>query len=179
MYCDSQTWRVGWETTAFCRFSKYEVIRNEDGISWDLNFTLNSGRIFTKSHQYSAINITINQRAVLICTKTGSDFRFCFGLLRDTYIEMQLLPLWMVVLEIKYCIKGVLCTPDRQKTCGFETCSVNPGILTQRILFCKVLFLRFLYFHFTNSLKSEFIFKKSETSLSMCEVWFDSKLKSD
>lgn len=153
MYCDSQTWRVGWETTVFYRFAKYEIIRNEDGISWDLNSTLNSGRIFTKSHQYSAINTIINQRAVLICAKTGSDFRFCFGLLRF-HIEMQLLPRWTVILEIKYCIKGVLCTSNRQKTCGFETCSVNPGILTQRILFCKVLFLRFLYFHFTNSLKS-------------------------
>ena len=76
----------GWLRNDY-KLDKYEAKRNEAGISSDLNFSLWVQEEFSQRvTDILASYIIINQRIVLICVKTRSDFRFYIGLLRHTYL---------------------------------------------------------------------------------------------
>lgn len=148
---------VDWKITAFYRLAKYEVIRNEDGTFWDLNFTLNSGRTFIVTNMLAII--TINWGVVPTCINTGGVF-CVLVLLRQTYRHRQLLPLWGGNLRNKIS-KNIMYFQQIENLWLWGPWCEPRGIPFN------------LSFYF---LKSTFTCSNSETSLGMCAVWFKIKI---
>lgn len=148
---------VDWKITAFYRLAKYEVIRNEDGTFWDLNFTLNSGRTFIVTNMLAII--TINWGVVPMCLKRWGCF-LCAGPSK-TDLQTQ---------TVAAFVRGNLRNKISKSIMYFQQIE-NLWLWGP---WCEPRGIPFnLSFYF---LKSTFTCSNSETSLGMCAVWFKIKI---